>query len=418
MGKTFAEKILSLKSGRDVCAGDLVTVTPDYCISHENCASISQTFAKLADRVWDPNKIVITLDHTVPAPTADYANNHAIIRHFVKEQGIPNFYDMNRHGGICHQIMCQEAYSAPGRLIVGTDSHTCTSGAMGAFAVGIGRSEMASVWACGEIWLKVPETIRVYVTGALRCGASAKDFILYLVARLGAGGASYKCIEFCGPGIADFSIAERMTICNMGVEMDAKAAVCKPDEKVFAALKAREICGIQPVWADEDAVYCETIEISLADIVPAVAKPDRVDHYAPVDSLGPTAIDQAFLGACTNGRLEDLRIAARILRGRQVAVRTIVMPASCKVLEDALREGIVADLVAAGCTLMPPGCGPCVGACGGVLADGEVCIASSNRNFPGRMGSKKAKIYLASPATVAASALAGEITAWKPEEEA
>ncbi len=417
MGKTFAEKLLSLKSGRDVYAGDIVVVSPDYCISHENSASVSQTFARIADKVWDPERIVITLDHTVPAPDVAYANGHAVIRKFVQEQGITHFYDLNRHGGICHQMMCQQAYAAPGRLIIGTDSHTCTSGAMGALAVGVGRSESASLWACGELWLKVPQTIQVHVTGKFRPGVYAKDFILYLVGMLGAGGASYKCIEFSGPGISDMSVAERMTVCNMGIEMDAKAAVCQPDEKVQAILDRQGISDAQYVWADEDATYCQRIDIDLERIVPCVAAPHRVDNYAPVSSLGRVPVDQAFIGACTNGRLEDLRAAAQVLRGKHVAVRTIIMPASCKVLEDALSEGILSDLILAGCTIMPPGCGPCVGASGGVLADGEVCVSSSNRNFVGRMGSKQGKVYLASPATVAASAVAGYITAYQPEQE-
>lgn len=417
MGKTFAEKMLSIKSGRDVHAGDIVIVSPDYCINHENAADVSRTFAEIADRVWDPDRIVITLDHTVPAPTAPYAEGHAAIRKFVREQGIRHFYDLNQHGGICHQIMCQEAFAAPGRLIIGNDSHTCTSGAMGAFAVGIGRSEMASIWACGQIWLRVPETIRIRLKGEFRPGVSAKDLALSLVGRLGAGGASYRCLEFCGSGAEKLSVAQRMTLCNMAVEMDAKAAVFRPDEAVWEILEQRGVHDAVAVWADEDANYCETMEIELGTIVPCVAAPSRVDNYVPVSELKETGVDQAFIGACTNGRLEDIRIAAKVIRGHQVAVRTIIMPASCKVLEDALKEGLIADLVAAGCTIMPPGCGPCVGASGGVLADYETCISTSNRNFVGRMGSKKGNIYLASPATVAASALAGKITAWDPEEE-
>lgn len=417
MGKTFAEKILSIKSGRDVYAGDIVVVSPDYCINHENAADVSRTFAKIADRVWDPERIVITLDHTVPAPTALYAEGHSAIRKFVQQQGIRHFYDLNKHGGICHQIMCQEAFAAPGRLIIGNDSHTCTSGAMGALAVGIGRSEMASIWACGEIWLKVPETIRIRLTGSFRPGVSAKDLALYLVGRLGAGGASYRCLEFCGSGAENLSVAQRMTICNMAVEMDAKAAVCRPDAAVQEILNRNGIKDTNPVWADEDAHYCQTLEVALEDIVPCVAAPSRVDNYVPVSELKETPVDQAFIGACTNGRLEDIKVAAEVIRGHQVAVRTIIMPASCKVLEDALKEGLIADLVAAGCTIMPPGCGPCVGASGGVLADYETCVSTSNRNFVGRMGSKKGNVYLASPATVAASALSGKIVAWNPEEE-
>lgn len=416
MGKTFAEKILSLKSGRDVSAGDIVIVTPDYCLSHENAASVSQTFSKLAQRVWDPSRIVITIDHTVPAPAESYANVHAEIRRFVKEQGIAHFYDLNCHGGICHQIMCQEAYAMPGRLIIGTDSHTCTAGAVGAFATGIGRSEMASIWACGEIWLKVPQTIRVVLRGHLRPGVYAKDLALYLVGRLGAGGASYQCLQFEGEGAAALSVAERMTVCNMGVEMDAKAAVFRPDDTVREFLQGKKTDEAQYIWADEDAQYTRTIEIDLEQIEVCVAQPSRVDNYCPLRKLEHVPVDQAFIGACTNGRLEDIRVAAEILRGKRVAVRTIIMPASCKVLEDAVKEGLILELIEAGCTIMPPGCGPCVGASGGVLADGETCISSSNRNFVGRMGSKKGRVYLASPATVAASALCGAITAWKPEE--
>lgn len=416
MGKTFAEKILSLKSGRDVSAGDIVIVTPDYCLSHENAASVSQTFSKLAQRVWDPSRIVITIDHTVPAPAESYANVHAEIRRFVKEQGIAHFYDLNCHGGICHQIMCQEAYAMPGRLIIGTDSHTCTAGAVGAFATGIGRSETASIWACGEIWLKVPQTIRVVLRGHLRPGVYAKDLALYLVGRLGAGGASYQCLQFEGEGAAALSVAERMTVCNMGAEMDAKAAVFRPDDTVREFLQGKKTDEAQYIWADEDAQYTRTIEIDLEQIEACVAQPSRVDNYCPLRKLEHVPVDQAFIGACTNGRLEDIRVAAEILRGKRVAVRTIIMPASCKVLEDAAKEGLILELIEAGCTIMPPGCGPCVGASGGVLADGETCISSSNRNFVGRMGSKKGRVYLASPATVAASALCGAITAWKPEE--
>ncbi len=411
MGQTFAEKVLSIKSGRKVWAGDIVVVTPDYCLSHENASSISQTFEKIAAHVWDPDRIVITLDHTIPASTEAYANSHQVIRCFVERQGIKHFYDLNGHGGICHQIMCQEAYSAPGRLIVGTDSHTCTAGAMGAFATGIGRSEMASVWALGEIWLKVPETIQIHVHGKFEKGVTAKDLILTLCGKLGAGGASYKCLEFHGEGIRQMSVAERMTICNMGIEMDAKAAVCRPDEKVQAVLEKKNVTeNISWIWADDTADYCDVLDVDLSEIVPAVAKPDRVDNYAPVEEVIGTPINQVFIGACTNGRLEDLRIAAGILKGKQVKVRTIVIPASCQVLTEALQEGIIQQLVEAGCTVMPPGCGPCIGVSGGVIGEGETCVTTSNRNFKGRMGSRQASVYLASPATAAASALNGFLT--------
>ena len=388
MGKTFAEKILSLKSGRDVSAGDIVIVTPDYCLSHENAASVSQTFSKLAQRVCVSSRILFSIVHSVPAPAESYANVHAEIRRFVKEQGIAHFYDLNCHGGICHQIMCQEAYAMPGRLIIGTDSHTCTAGAVGAFATGIGRSEMASIWACSEIWLKVPQTIRVVLRGHLRPGVYAKDLALYLVGRLGAGGASYQCLQFEGEGAAALSVAERMTVCNMGVEMDAKAAVFRPDDTVREFLQGKKTDEAQYIWADEDAQYTRTIEIDLEQIEACVAQPSRVDNYCPLRKLEHVPVDQAFIGACTNARLEDIRVAAEILRGKRVAVRTIIMPASCNGPDDAAKEGLILELIEAGCTIMPPGCGPCVGASGGGLADGETCISSSNRNFVGRMGSK------------------------------
>lgn len=410
MGKTFAEKILGLKAGREVKAGDIVVVSPDYYVSHENSSSISQTFKKITDKVYDREKIVITLDHTVPASTDTYAMSHKIIREFVQEQNITHFYDMNGFGGICHQIMCEKGFSAPGRLILGSDSHTCTAGAMGAFATGIGRSEMASIWATGSIWLQVPESIKIELTGSLPEGVFAKDLILFIEGLIHADGANYKCLEFCGNGLSSLSLGDRMTICNMAIEMDAKAAYCPPDEKVFEYLSSIGITDYEPVYPDADAEYCRIIQINLSDIVPCVAKPSRVDNYASISEVEGTKIDQCFIGACTNGRLGDLHVAAKILKGKRVVVRTIINPASVKVLQDAIKDGTYLALVNAGCTVAPPGCGPCVGIAGGILAEGESCISSSNRNFVGRMGSRKSQIYLASPATVAASALKGVIT--------
>ena len=410
MGKTFAEKILGLKAGREVKAGDIVVVSPDYYVSHENSSSISQTFKKITDKVYDREKIVITLDHTVPASTDTYAMSHKIIREFVQEQNITHFYDMNGFGGICHQIMCEKGFSAPGRLILGSDSHTCTAGAMGAFATGIGRSEMASIWATGSIWLQVPESIKIELTGSLPEGVFAKDLILFIEGLIHADGANYKCLEFCGNGLSSLPLGDRMTICNMAIEMDAKAAYCPPDEKVFEYLSSIGITDYEPVYPDADAEYCRIIQINLSDIVPCVAKPSRVDNYASISEVEGTKIDQCFIGACTNGRLGDLHVAAKILKGKRVVVRTIINPASVKVLQDAIKDGTYLALVNAGCTVAPPGCGPCVGIAGGILAEGESCISSSNRNFVGRMGSRKSQIYLASPATVAASALKGVIT--------
>jgi 3-isopropylmalate/(R)-2-methylmalate dehydratase large subunit len=411
MGKTFVEKVLSRAAGTDAKAGEVVVVQPDYCLSHENTASVAKTFARIGlKKVWDSSRIVVVLDHTVPASTADYADAHRIIREFVAEQGISHFYDLNSHGGICHQIMCEEGYAAPGLIIIGTDSHTCTSGAMGAFAAGIGRTEMAAVWATGRIWLKVPETIKITVEGQLGPGVTAKDLILKIIGDVKSDGADYMSVEFHGGCIENMSVAGRMTLCNMGVEMGAKNAVCRPDEKVRAMIKDRLPDGNwEEIWADGDAGYAAELYYRAEEIEPGVAVPHSVDNYARVSEVRGVKIDQAFIGTCTNGRIEDLRLAAALLKGRRVAVRTIVNPASYRVYRQALEEGILQILLDAGCTINPPGCGPCIGVAGGVLGDGEVCISTGNRNFLGRMGSSTGRIYLASPLTVACSALLGEI---------
>ena len=412
MKKTFAEKILSRAAGQDVKAGDIVVVEPDFCMSHENASAVSKTFESIGvDRVWNPDKIVVVFDHTVPPSTEAYALSQKVTREFTRRQGIRNFYDLNCCGGICHQIMCQEGYAVPGAVIVGTDSHTCTEGALGAFSTGIGRSEMAAVWATGEIWLSVPESIKIYVDGHFPRGVYAKDLILRIIGDIGADGANYKSVEFHGPAIHDMSISERMTLCNMGIEMGAKNAVCPPDEKVFAHVEGKaKLTGREPVWADEGAVYCRELHYHLDDLVPCVAKPHTVDNYAPVTQVAGQKIDQAFLGTCTNARIEDLRVAATILKDRHVAVRTIVIPASVEVYRKAMAEGLVDIFLAAGCTLGHPGCGPCIGVAGGVLAENETVISTANRNFKGRNGARSSYIYLASPATVAYSALQGVIS--------
>ena len=409
--KTFAEKLLSIKSGRDVYAGDLVFVSPDYCISHENASAVACAFNKLdAPGLFDPSRIVITFDHTVPCGTPEYANAHAFTRDFVKKHGIKHFYDLQDMGGVCHQMMCQEGFAAPGRLIIGSDSHTCTSGALGAFACGVGRTEMGCIWATGDTWLKVPESIHISVSGKPQPGVGAKDLILKIIGDITSNGADYCSVEFEGEAIENMSIGERMTICNMCVEMGAKNAVCKPDAKVTEYLASRAKPGVtDPVWADEGAVYKKKFEYKYDDIVPAVALPHNVDRYAPVTDVIGTDIHQVFIGTCTNGRLEDLRDAAEILSGRKVAVRTIVTPASKKIYMEALADGTLEVLMTAGCTVTPAGCGPCIGLGNGVLGDGENCLSTANRNFKGRMGNANSNIYLASPKTAAWSAVFGEI---------
>ena len=412
MGKTFAEKALSRASGHNVIEGDIVTIYPDFCMSHENTSSIISTFRTIGvEKVYDPDRIVIIFDHTVPPSTEGYANSHKETREFVAEQGIRHFYDMNCQGGICHQIMCQEGYAAPGQITVAADSHTCTHGAMGAFSTGLGRSEMASIWATGTMWLRVPQSMKITVEGGFLPGVSAKDLILDILGDVGSSGANYLSIEYHGSAISRMSIAERMTLCNMAIEMGAKNSVCRPDEKVFMHLRENaKKPGWEPLWADDDVNYAKEYFYDLNVLVPTVALPGRVDNRASLASVEGKTVNQAFIGSCTNGRLEDLRIAAEILRGKKVMVRTIVQPASVEIYQNAIKEGIISDLLEAGCVISHPGCGPCIGVYGGVLGDGETCISTTNRNYIGRMGSRSAEIILGSPAVAAASALEGRIS--------
>ena len=326
MGKTFAEKALGRAAGYEVVANQVVTVEPDWCMSHDNGAPIARTFKKIGVKnVKYPERICFILDHAVPAPSSDHAVNHKEVREFVKEQGIPNFYDVKSEGGVCHQKMCEEGYALPGLVMVGSDSHTCTYGAYGAFSTGIGRSEMAAVWATGKLWFKVPESMKVVVTGKFKPGVSAKDFILKFIGDVRADGADYMSVEFHGEGIENMSIAERMTLCNMGIEFGAKNAVCRPDGKVLDAIKDNAKSDKwEAIWADDDAVYAKELHYDLGDITPGVAKPHKVDNYAPIEEVKGTPIHEAFLGSCTNGRIEDLRLAAGILKGKKVAVRTVV----------------------------------------------------------------------------------------------
>lgn len=414
MGMTFAEKILAKKSGLSaVKPGDVVTVEPDRALSHDNAAAIIKLFKSIGvEKVWNPKKIVIVLDHAVPAPTDKHANNHKEIREFVKEQGIEYFYDVTSDGGVCHQVFCEEGFALPGHLIVGSDSHTCTYGAFGCFATGIGRSEMAGVWALGQIWLRVPESIKIEVEGSFPKGVYAKDLILKIIGDLKADGADYKSVEFTGSAIRNMSMSERVTLCNMVIEMGAKNGFIEPDEKTISYIDGLAKSNFEVVKPDEDASYERVLKYSLSELEPMIAKPHNVDNVSPVKDTSGVRIDQALIGTCTNGRLDDLRMVASILRGKKIAkgVRLIVIPASWRVYKEALKEGIVEILVDSGAVIAPPGCGPCMGNHLGILAPGEVCISTANRNFKGRMGNPESQIYLASPATVAASALRGVIT--------
>jgi 3-isopropylmalate/(R)-2-methylmalate dehydratase large subunit len=412
MGLTFAEKALARKAGLEqVEPGQIVTVQPDKLLTHDNTAAIAKIFREIGvERVARPGINVIVLDHVVPAATEGHATNHQQTRRFVAEQGITNFYDVGE--GICHQVLPEKGHALPGYVIVGSDSHTPTAGAFGAFAAGIGRTEAAAVMATGEIWLMVPHSFRIVVKGQVPRGVYAKDIILHIIGDLGADGADYRSVEFAGPVIEEMSVASRMVLCNMVAEMGAKAGVVEPDDKTRAWLKGRTTVSYEDVCADPDASYERVMEYDVGDLSPQVARPHTVDNVVPVTQVAGTRVDQAFIGTCTNGRLEDFEVAAGILRARKVAphTRLLILPASREVLLAALAEGIVTDLVSAGAVVLNPGCGPCLGAHEGVMAPGEVTVSTANRNFKGRMGCKDSEIYLASPATVAASALTGEIT--------
>jgi len=361
-------------------------------------------------RVADPRKIIIILDHVVPAASEEHAQNHKAIREFVAEQGIPHFFDIGC--GICHQVLPEKGFALPGKLIVGSDSHTTTYGAFGAFSVGIGRTETASIWGTDEIWLRVPKTMRIEMTGSLPAGVFAKDAILSIIGKGGADMADYKAVEFAGPAAAGFSLDSRLVFCNMAAEMGAKNGYFCPDGVTLSWLKNRTREDFEIVQSDPDAEYESVLEHGLASLEPQVACPHTVDNVKPVREVEGTAFQQGLIGTCTNGRIEDFEAAAGILRGRKIhaSVRVLVLPASREVYAEALRSGLLADLYKSGCVILNPGCGPCLGAHEGILAAGETVLSTSNRNFRGRMGSRNSSIYLASPATVAASCLEGKIT--------
>ncbi len=412
---TISQKIFTRASGskRTAEPGEIVEADVDYAMSHDGTSVLAiKAFKEMgSERVWDPERIVIPFDHIVPANNETAATLQKEVRSFAREQGITHFYDCG--SGVCHQVFPEQGFALPGLLVVGADSHSCTYGAFGAFGTGVGATDMAEIYSRGRLWFKVPETLAIKVTGRLRPFVSAKDLALMIIGNLGADGATYKAMEYIGPAIEDLSISGRMTLCNLGVEMGAKATIVPPDEKTEAFLHGRAKQDYIPVHSDLDS-YGHEIEYNVSDLEPQVAVPYRVDNVHPVSDLSGTEVDQVLIGTCTNGRLEDLEIAAKILEGKKVKARTLVIPASREVLLDALRMGVIETLVKAGAMVAPPGCGPCLGAHMGVLGDGEVCVSTSNRNFPGRMG-KGGSVYLTSPATAAASAVNGCITS--PEEQ-
>jgi methanogen homoaconitase large subunit len=406
---TISEKILSRASNSNAHAGDFVIADIDCAMAHDGTSVLAvRAFNEMGiNQVWDSGRIIIPFDHIVPASTEIAADLQRSIRVWAQQQGISNLYDVGE--GICHQVLPEQGFAYPGRLIVGADSHSCTYGAFGAFATGVGATDMAEIFATGKMWFRVPRTMRVTVEGGNKEYIPPKDITLHIIKKIGTDGATYKALEYYGDAIENMSISGRMTLCNMAIEMGAKAGIVPPDNKTDEFLKGRAVDGYSPVYADEDAVYNEEIYFDVDGLAPQVAKPHSVDNVCDVDEVSGIKIDQVFIGSCTNGRLEDLQAAARIVKGQRVAVRTVVLPASRTVLLDAIESGYVSTLIKAGAVVGPPGCGPCLGAHMGVLAEGEVCISTSNRNFKGRMG-KGGLIYLASPQTAAASALKGEIT--------
>ncbi len=412
MSMTIAEKILADKSGEaEVKPGDVVEAEIDRAMVNDITAPLTvDALEELGlESVWDAEKITIVFDHQFPPTKIVAAQDQYDLREFAKRMKINNLYGSGE--GVCHQIMMERGHVLPSQLVVGADSHTCTYGALGAFATGIGSTDMAAVFAEGKLWFKVPETIKIEVKDRLNGMVMPKDLILRMVGDIGADGAIYKAIEITGSAIHNISVPGRMSMCNMGVEMGAKTAIVPPDGKTEKYLGKRTNEDYSLTKSDEDADYSDELFYDAKEIEPMVARPHSVDNVVSVRELDETEIQQAFLGSCTNGRLEDLTIAASILEGEKVDsdVRMLVAPASQEVYKQALQDGIIDKLVNAGATIENPGCTTCWGGHLGILAPGEACVSSSNRNFKGRMGSPEAKIYLASPATVAASALTGKI---------
>jgi 3-isopropylmalate/(R)-2-methylmalate dehydratase large subunit len=411
MGYTFAEKILARAAGLPHAeAGQIVDARPDIILSHDNTAAIYQTFKKLGvKKVKNPEKLAITLDHAVPAPTTEHAKNHQEVRQFVKEQGVQYFFEVGR--GICHQVHSEEGVVLPGNLVLGSDSHTPHFGWLGAFGAGVGRSEVAALWATGELWMRVPESVRVIVEGVWPVGVTSKDFCLQLFRDYGVEGGIYQSLEFSGAAISALSLDSRMVIPNFMAEFGVKTAYLAPDQAVLEYVGKRARRPFEAVYPDPDAHYHQEIRCDVSTLEPLVACPDTPENVKPLSEVAGTPIQQAFLGTCTNGRLEDIAAAAQVVQWRKVApgVRFIVIPASSEVLKEALSRGYISTLIEAGAVLNTPGCGPCMGNHMGVPAPGEATISSGNRNFNGRMGTPDAPTYLSSPAVVAASAVAGMI---------
>ena len=411
MGKTIAEKILSAKSGVDAYAGDIIVAQVDLAFVQDTTGSLTVRqfkaagFKKLAKNI----KGAVFLDHGAPSQSRELSNDHILLRQFSRETGA---FLSDVGDGICHQIVA-ERFAKPGDLIVGSDSHTVTAGGLGAFACGMGSSDVAMAFGLGKTWFRMPESYKIEVSGKFTAGVNAKDLIIYLIGQIGADGATYKSLEFGGPGVKNITVAQRLTISNMAVEAGAKVGLFPADvlTEKFLVERGRSD-DYKPLIADQDAVYERTIKINLSKLVPMVSKPHTVDNVATARELNGTKIQQVFIGTCTNGRLEDLEIVAGILKGkhRHPDTRLVIVPASREILLTAIRLGYIQSIIEAGGLILPPGCGACLGLHQGVIGDGEACLSTANRNFKGRMGSAEGLVYLSSPATAAVSAIKGEIT--------
>ena len=411
----ITEKILAKASNKKfVASGEIVDTNVDVLMTHDLTGPLAvESFKKIGvEKVWNNQKVVVILDHQVPAESIKAAELHKTMRQFAKEQKL-RIYDVGR-GGICHQVMPEQGHVVPGNVIVGSDSHTCTYGAFGAFSTGIGSTEAAAVMATGKIWFNVPQSIKIIVNGKFNKYVTPKDLILNVIGKLGVDGAIYKSVEFTGSTIHEMSIAGRMTLCNMVVEMGAKNGIIEPDAitKEYLQYRVNSLADFTSLKSDKDAQYERTAEFNVSKMEPQIACPTSVDNIKPVSEIGDIPIDQAFIGSCTNGRLEDLQIAAQIMKGKKIkdGVRALVIPASQEIYKQALTDGLIEIFTEAGAIFCGSACGPCLGGHIGLLAADETCVSTSNRNFIGRMGSTQANVYLASPAVVAASAITGKIT--------
>jgi methanogen homoaconitase large subunit len=407
----ITEKILAKSSGsQEVHPGEIIESRVDLAMSHDGTSPPTiNTFHKIADKVWDPDKIAIVFDHNIPANNIGSAEFQKITRAFVKEQGIKKIF---AHGeGICHQVLPEKGLIKPGSVVVGADSHTCTYGAFSAFATGMGATDLAMVYATGKTWFMVPETYEIIVNGILKEYVTPKDLILNIISKIGSFGATYKTLEFKGETIENMDVSGRMTMCNMAVECGAKNGIMEPNQATLNYLKERNVSSFEILNSDKDSNYEKNFLFNVNELEPQIACPHNVDNVYPVSEVEGAGVDQAFIGSCTNGRLGDLKLAAQVLKGRHVHddVRLIIVPASKEIYQDALKLGLIDIFLDSDAIICNPGCGPCLGAHMGVIGSEEVCISTTNRNFVGRMGDPKSEVYLANPAVVAASAITGEI---------